>query len=331
MQEPSMQEHGLTGEIVVTWPGYDIDGQTSGRLLRDAGLSIRLEPKTGARTSAEVIALLGDAVGVIASNDPFTADAFDACPNLKVIARTGVGVDTIDVPAATRAGVLIATAPGTNEETVADHTLALMLALVRRLVEHDRSLREHRWDRAGSITPNDMVGATVGVIGSGAIGRAVIRRVLAFGSRVLVYDPALTVPPDGTVLVALDALLSQSDVVTLHVPLLDQTRGLIGTRELALMKPTAVLVNASRGGVVDEIALADALRSRRLAAAGLDVFAEEPPFDSELLDLPNVLVTPHVAGISHRSIAAMNEMATRAVIAVLSGEVPPNVVNTVAR
>jgi phosphoglycerate dehydrogenase-like enzyme len=275
----------------------------------------------------EVIALLGDAVGVIASNDPFTADVFEACRNLKVIARTGVGVDSIDIPAATRAGVRIATTPGTNEETVADHTLALMLALVRRLVEHDRSLRERRWDRAGSITPNDLVGATVGVIGSGTIGRAVIRRVLAFGSRVLVCDPVLTTPPEGTELVDLDRLLSQSDVVSLHVPLLDQTRGLIGASELALMRPTAILVNASRGGVVDEIALADALRSGRLAAAGLDVFAEEPPFDSELLELPNVIVTPHVAGISHRSISVMNEMATRSVIAVLSGEMPPNIVN----
>lgn len=322
-----MQEHGLRGEVVITWPGYDVDGPTSGRLLRDAGLSIRLEPKMGARTPAEVITLLGDAVGVIASNDPFTADVFEACPNLKVIARTGVGVDSIDVPAATRAGVRIATTPGTNEETVAEHTLALMLALVRRLVEHDRSLREHRWDRAGSITPSDLVGATVGVIGAGTIGRAVIRRVLAFGSRVLVCDPVLTDPPEGTELVTLDQLLTESDVISLHVPLLDQTRDLIGARELGLMRPTAVLVNASRGGVVDETALADALRSGRLAAAGLDVFAEEPPFDSELLDLPNVIVTPHVAGISHRSISVMNEMATRSVIAVLSGEMPPNVVN----
>ncbi|MGZ4701895.1 MAG: phosphoglycerate dehydrogenase [Ilumatobacteraceae bacterium] len=326
-----MHDHGLTGEVVVTWPGYDIDGAASGRLLQQAGLSIRLEPKLGARTSTELIALLGDAVAVIASNDPFSADVFDACPNLKVIARTGVGVDAIDVPAASRAGVMIATAPGTNEETVADHTLALMLALVRRLVEHDRSLREHRWDRAGGITPNDLVGATVGVIGSGAIGRGVIRRVLAFGSRVLVCDPVLTAAPEGTELVTLDQLLSQSDVVTLHVPLLEQTRGLIGARELALMRPTAVLVNASRGHIVDEAALADALRNHRLAAAGLDVFAEEPPFASELLDLPNVIVTPHVAGISHRAIAAMNEVATRSVIAVLSGDVPANVVNHEAR
>ncbi len=326
-----MHDDGLTGEVVVTWPGYDLDGVTSGRLLLQAGLSIRLEPKLGARTSTELIGVLGDAVAVIASNDPFSADVFEACPNLKVIARTGVGVDAIDVPAATRAGVVIATAPGTNEETVADHTLALMLALVRRLVEHDRSLRERRWDRAGNITPNDLVGATVGVIGSGTIGRGVIRRVLAFGSRVLVCDPVLMTPPEGTELVPLDQLLSESDVVTLHVPLLDQTRGLIGAHELALMKPTAVLVNASRGHIVDETALAAALRNGRLAAAGLDVFAEEPPFDSELLDLPNVLVTPHVGGISHRAITAMNEVATRSVIAVLRGTMPPNVVNRDAR
>jgi phosphoglycerate dehydrogenase-like enzyme len=325
-----MDGPGLSGEVVVTWPGYDIDGPTSGNLLRMAGLTVRLEPKMGARTSAELIGLLGDAVAVIASNDPFSVDVFAACPNLRVIARTGVGVDAIDVPAATRAGVLIATAPGTNEETVADHTLALMLTLVRRLVEHDRSLRERRWDRAGAITPNDMVGATVGVIGSGTIGRGVIRRVLAFGSRVLVSDPALTAAPEGTELVALDQLLAESDVATLHVPLVAETVGLIGARELALMRPTAVLVNASRGGVIDEAALADALRNGRLAAAGLDVFADEPPFDSELLDLPNVIVTPHVAGISHRAIAAMNEVASKSVIAVLRGEMPANVVNKAA-
>ena len=326
-----MHDQGLTGEVVVTFPGYDVDGPSSGRLLTQAGLSIRLEPKLGARTSTEVIALLGEAVAVIASNDPFSADVFDACPNLKVIARTGVGVDAIDVQAATKAGVAIAIAPGTNEETVADHTLALMLALVRRLFQHDQSLRERRWDRAGAITPNDLVGATVGVIGAGTIGRGVIRRVLAFGSRVLVHDPALTSPPEGTELATLDQLLSESDVVTLHVPLLDQTRNLIGASELALMRPTAVLVNASRGGVVDETALTRALRNGRLAAAGLDVFEEEPPFDSELLDLPNVIVTPHIAGISHRAIAAMNELASKSVIAVLRGEMPPNVVNEPAR
>lgn len=323
-----MGDAELPGEVVVTWPVYDPDGPTTGRLLQDAGLTVRLEPKTGPRSSAELIELLGDgAVAAIASTDPFDEQVFNACPNLRVIARTGVGVDSIDLRAATNAGVAVATAPGTNEETVADHTLALMLSLVRRLPEHDLSIREQRWDRGGAITPDDLVGSTVGLIGSGVIGRAVIRRVRAFGSRILVADPALTEAVDGTELVTLDELLVQSDVVSLHVPLLAQTRGLIGMRELALMKPTAVLVNASRGNIVDEAALDDALRSGGIRAAALDVFADEPPFDSALLELPNIVLTPHIGGISHRAIGAMTEMATASVLSVLRGQIPSVVIN----
>ena len=324
---PIVQGVDVQGEVVVTWPVYDIDGPTTGQVLRDAGLSIRLQPKTGSRSKAELIALLGDAVAVIASTDPFDAEVFAACPRLRVIARTGVGVDTIDIPAATRAGVVVATTPGMNEETVADHTLALMLALVRRLPEHDRSMRDRRWDRGGLLTPGDLYGATVGVIGAGRIGRGVIRRVRAFGSRVLVCDPVLTTPEDGTELVVLDRLLAESDVVSLHVPLIEQTRNLIGAEQLAMMKPSAILINASRGHIVVEAALADALRHGRLAAAGLDAFTDEPPFESELLDLTNVLLSPHVGGLSHRAIAAMTEMATQAVVGVMRGEAPPGVVN----
>ena len=322
-----VRDIGVQGEVVVTWPVYDIDGRTTGQLLREAGLTIRLEPKTGSRSKAELIALLGDAVAVIASTDPFDADVFAACPRLRVIARTGVGVDTIDIPAATRAGVVIATTPGMNEEAVADHTLAMMLALVRRLPEHDRSMRDRCWDRGGMLTPGDLYGATVGVIGAGRIGRGVIRRVRAFGSRVLVCDPLLTTPEEGTELAGLDRLLAESDVVSLHVPLIEQTRNLIGIEQLALMKPSAILINASRGHIVDEAALADALRHGRLAAAGIDAFTDEPPFDSELLELPNVLLTPHVGGFSHRAIVAMTEMATQSVVAVMRGQAPSGVIN----
>lgn len=307
----------LRGEVVVTWPAFDIDDPLTGRLLTDAGLTVRLEPKLGPRTPGELREILGDAVGVIASTDPFDRSVFESSPRLRVIARTGVGVDSIDVAAASAAGVVITTTPGANEETVADHTLALMLSLVRRIGEHDQSVRGRRWDRAGALTPGDMVGATVGLVGSGVIGRAVIRRVRAFGSRVLVCDPALATPDPGTELCALDDLLTSSDVISIHVPLLDGTRGLIGARELALMKPTAVLVNASRGHIVDEDALVDALQRGEIAAAALDVFAEEPPFGSTLLDLPNVVVTPHVGGLSTRSIAEMTQRATASVLEVL--------------
>ena len=319
------------GEVLVTFPGYEVDGEHTGRVLQAAGLTVRLEPKTGQRTPAELRAFLGDAVGAIVSTDPFDHDVLAASPNLKVIARVGVGFDTIDLAAATAAGVLVTITPGANDQSVADHTLALMLALVRRLPEHDRSLREHRWDRGGALTPRDLYSATVGLIGSGRIGRAVVRRLRGFGSRILVTDPALERAEDGTTLVGLDQLLAESDVVSIHVPLMPQTRGLIGDRELALMRPTAVLINTARGHIVDEAALAQALRDGRLAGAAIDAFTDEPPFGSELLELPNVIVTPHIAGLSLESISAMTTQATQSVVEVLRGGVPAGTVNPEAR
>ena len=322
-----MSANALSGEIVVTWPRFDLDDPLTGRLLTDAGLTVRLEPKTGTRSASEMLELLGDASGVIASTDPFDRVLFESSPNLKVIARTGVGIDAIDVDAANEAGVIVATTPGANEETVADHTLAMMLGLVRRIAEHDASVRSRTWDRAGDLTPGDMVGACVGLVGCGVIGRAVIHRVMAFGSRVLVCDPALTKPEPGTELCSLDELLRQSDIVSIHVPLLESTRGLIGERELGLMKPTAVLVNASRGHIVNEADLISALRAGTIAAAGLDVFDVEPPFASGLIDLPNVVLSPHIGGLSTRAIAEMSQRATRSVLHVLRGEHSPDAIN----
>lgn len=316
-----------TGEVLVTFPGYDPAGERTGRVLAAAGLSLRLAPKTGERSAAELRGLLGEAVGAIVSTDPFDRVVLAASPRLRVVARVGVGVDTVDVAAATDCGVLVTTTPGANDETVADHTMALILGLVRRIPEHDRSLRDGRWDRGGALTPGDLGAVTVGIIGSGRIGRAVIARLRPFGSAILVTDPALDDAPEGTEFVALDALLARSDVVSLHVPLLPQTRGLIGARELALMQPHAMLINTARGQVVDEDALVAALREGRLAGAGIDAFATEPPFGSPLLELANVIVTPHVGGLSHRSIADMTAMATASVVAVLRGEIPVGTVN----
>ena len=314
-------------DVVVTWPAYDIDGPTTGALLTQAGLNVRLHPRIGPRSAAEVAQIIGDAVGVIASTDPFDESVFAACPRLRVIARTGVGVDAIDVDAATRAGVVVATTPGANEEAVADHALAMILALQRRLAENDAAIRDGRWDRAGSLTPSDLYGATVGLIGSGAIGRAVIRRLLAFGTTVLVYDPYLLEPPMGTTLVDLAELLGRSDVITIHAPLTETTHGLLGASLFAAMKPGAVVVNVSRGGIVDEIALADAIGSGHLAGAGLDTFDSEPLRDSPLRELPTVILSPHIAGLSHRSIVAMTEQATQAVLDVLEGRLPAHPVN----
>ena len=317
----------MSRDVVVTWPVYDVDGPTTGALLKGAGLTIRLHPRTGHRTSAELTEILGDAVAVIASTDPFDASVFAACPNLKVIARTGVGVDAIDVAAATAAGVVVATTPGANEDAVADHTLAMILALQRRLAENDASIRDGRWDRAGSLTPSDLYGATVGLIGSGAIGRAVIRRLRGFGSTICVYDPFVDEEPEGADLVDLPTLLNRSDVVTVHAPLTDGTRGLLGAKEFAAMKPGAYVVNVSRGGIVDEDALAAAITSGHLGGAGLDTFEREPIDDSPLRDVPTVIMSPHIAGLSHRSIEAMTEAATKAVLDVMAGRLPAHPVN----
>ena len=231
--------------VLVTGPGFDLEGERTGVLLRQAGLAIRHEPKTGNRTAEQLSMLLDGAVAAIASTDPFTSYVFEAHPQLRVIARTGVGVDSIDMDAATEAGVLVTTTPGLNHETVADHALALMLACVRRLREHDESMRVHRWERGGAITPRDLHSSTIGLVGSGRIGQAVIRRLRGFGCTILVSDPALTEPVEDARLVGLDELLRKSDVVSVHAPLLPTTAGLIGRREIALMRPTAILVNTS--------------------------------------------------------------------------------------
>ena len=317
----------VSKDVVVTWPAYDPNGPHTGSLLKEAGLSIRLHPRTSNRTPAELAEIVGNAVGVIASTDTFDESVFAACPNLKVIARTGVGVDSIDIDAATQAGVIVATTPGANEQAVADHALAMILALQRRLAENDAAVKAGRWDRAGSLTPSDLYGASVGLIGSGVIGRAVIDRLRGFGSTICVFDPYLDEAPEGTELVDLPTLLARSDVVTVHAPLTTSTRGLLGAREFAAMKKGSYVVNVSRGGIIDEDALAEAIRSGHLAGAGLDTFAREPIGGSPLLDLPTVILSPHIAGLSHRSIAAMTEQATVAVLDVIQGRLPASPVN----
>jgi phosphoglycerate dehydrogenase-like enzyme len=314
------------GLVVATFPSFDLDDPTSAGVLREAGLAIRLAPKTGPRSPADVRGLMADATAAIVSTDPFDESVFRACKELRVVARVGVGFDTVDVAAATRAGVVVTTTPGAIEETVADHTVALILSALRRIVETDASVRRGEWNRGGELTAWELHGRTVGLVGFGAIGRTVARRLSGFDVRLLAHDVA-PASFDGVALVGLDELLSSSDVVSIHVPLLDATRGLIGERALALMRPDAILVNTSRGEVVDEAALVRALAEGRLRAAALDVFEAEPPAGSPLLGLANVTLSPHVAGLSVASIRRMLQLASESVVTVLRGEVPSTAVN----
>jgi D-3-phosphoglycerate dehydrogenase len=285
-----------------------------GGALRDAGLQLEMSPRDHDRTADEMIGLVGDAVAVIADADPFDEAVLAAAPHLRIIARCGVGLDSIDLDAAARAGVAVTITPDVNNEAVADHALALILAAVRRLREQDALVRGGGW-RSFDIVSWQLHGATVGIVGYGAIGRAVARRLAGFGVELLVHDPF--VEAADVTLTDLDELLAASDVVTLHMPLTPQTRGIIDARALALMKRDAVIVNTARGPVIDQDALIEALRSGQLGAAGLDVFEVEPPVGSPLLELPNVILSPHVGGISDASNLAMSRMATASVLEAL--------------
>jgi phosphoglycerate dehydrogenase-like enzyme len=313
-------------QVVVTWPDYDTDGDQMGRALAREGLTVRLAPKLGARSAREVRALVQNAVGAIVSTDPFDAGVLANSPALRVIARVGVGIDSIDLDAATAHGVAVTVTPGVNEATVADHTIALMLAALRRICEQDAAVRRGEWNRTGDHAAWLLSGGTVGLVGFGHIGRIVAERLRGFDVRVVVNDPIEPREPCVEAM-NLDALLAASDVVSLHVPLLPTTRGLIGARELALMSPRAILVNTARGAVVDEEALADALESGRLRAAALDVFADEPPVGSRVLGLRNVVLSPHIAGLSTTSVRDMTRRATASVIDVLRGRAPAHLAN----
>ena len=317
----------LRGRVLVTWVGYDPQHPGTGGRLAAAGLDVALAPKLGARSAAELAALARDAVAAIVSTDPFDRAVFAAAPRLRVIARVGVGTDSIDLDAATAAGVAVTVTPGANDHTVADHAVALMLACLRRVVEHDAGVRRGAWNRTGDHTPWVLTGSTVGLIGYGRIGRLVAERLRGFGARLLVTDP-VAVPDAGEKLVELPDLLAAADVVSLHAPLLPSTRLLIGAAELRRMRPTAILVNTARGAVIDEAALARALAHGELRGAALDVFGDEPPDPaSPLLSLPNVVLSPHIAGLSDQSIEQMLRRATASVLDVLAGRAPADLAN----
>lgn len=234
---------------------------------------------------------------IVRSGTRVDASLLDVAERLEVIGRAGVGVDNIDMSAATRRGVAVINAPGGNIGSTAELAFALLLAAARRVAEADRSVRQGRWERK-VLRGRQLQGNTLGVIGVGRIGTEVVRRAHAFGMRILAYDPYLSserAADEHIERVELDALLERADFVTLHVPLTEQTRGMIGVAELARMKPTAILVNAARGGIVDERALAVALEQRKLAGAALDVYeTEPPPADHPLREAPNLVMTPHL-------------------------------------
>jgi phosphoglycerate dehydrogenase-like enzyme len=291
-------------------------------VLRKAGFELIYPPVNRQLLESEVLEIVPGVDAAMAGSEPYTDRVFAACPNLRIVARVGVGYDAVDVAAATRHGVAVTTAPGTNQDAVAEHTFALMLALAKNVVTQDRGIRAGGWPRKANLP---LRGRSVGLVGLGRIGKAVALRAIAFGMPVLATE---AMPDRAFVeqykvrLVPLEQLLAEADYVSLHVPLLAETRDLINRRTLALMKPTAFLINTSRGAVINEADLLEALRSGRLAGAGLDVFEEEPPGDNPLCQLDNVVLTAHTAGVDLRSLDDMAVAAAEAVVDLLAGRWP---------
>lgn len=264
--------------------------------------------------------------------DRIDAQVMESAPRLRVISTMSTGTEHIDLAAATERGIPVGHTPGILTETTADFAFALLLAAARRVVEGDRLVRQGGWKTWGPMfmLGQDVHGATLGIVGFGAIGQAVARRAMGFDMRVL-YTRRSARPVEGfpsAELVSLDELLRQSDFVSLHVPLTPETRHLIGQRELALMKPTAVLVNTARGAVVDQSALYEALVAGRPAAAALDVTEVEPiPLQDRLLELPNVIITPHIASASLATRTRMALLAVENLEAGLAGRPLPHCAN----
>ena len=299
------------------------------RPLIDAGHELAQLPNAQASNEDVLIAAAAGAAAVIAGVEPYTPRFFDASPGLKVIARTGVGYDAIDLDAATAHGVLVTTTPGANHHSVAEAAIGMIVATLRRFVFADRQMRASGWNpRPFGV---ELRGKTVGIVGTGLVGKEVARRLQGWDVDLIasdvVRDEAFA-QQYGIRYVELSELFSTADAVTLHAPLFPSTQHMVNEAVLRSMKPSAVLVNTARGPLVDEPALARALREGWIAGAALDVFETEPlPTDSPLLELPNVMLTQHIAGVTRESMRAMTAMAVDSVVAVLRGEVPRTVVN----
>lgn len=297
-------------------------------VLESAAHEVRaVEPGEG---SPRLAALVGDAAALLVEITPVPASVIERAPKLRVIGKGGAGVDSIDVAAATERGILVCNTPGSNSVSVAEHTLALLLALTRRLRQLDEATRKGRgWDPWPPAVGEELAGRQLGVVGTGQTGRAVIRRARAFDLHIVAHDtqPDPDLVAEGVRYVPLDELLATSEVVTLHVPLTPETEGLIDRVALERMPRGAYLINVSRGGVVEEGALLEALETGRLAGAGLDVFAVEPALDHPLFQSERVMLTPHAAGLSHAAIAAARIESARNIVAVLEGRPPMSVVN----
>lgn len=294
-------------------------------ILEAAGYELVFPKRNLQMVESEVLEQVPGCVASLAGSEPYTREVIAKCAaaGLKVIARAGVGYDGVDVAAATEHGIAVTIAPGTNQDAVAEHTFMMMLALAKNLIPQNEQIKAGGWPRKVTLP---LRGRTLGVVGLGRIGKTVCLRGQAFGMTVVGHDPFADVVfarENGVTLLPLDDLLRVSDYLTLHMPLLPESKQVINARAISLMKPTAFLINTSRGGVIHEQDLAEALQAGRLAGAALDVLDEEPPpAGHPLLELKNAIFTAHTAGIDTQGRDDMARVAAEAIVKLLGGEWP---------
>lgn len=303
----------------MTLAGLDTDFV---RILRNAGFELIYPSKAMQLTEDELLDMLQGVSASLAGSEPYTRRVIEACPALRVVARAGVGYDAVDTVACTERGVAVCIAPNTNQDAVAEHTFAIILAITKNVVCQHNGLCKGGWPRQANIP---LRGRTLAIVGLGRIGKAVALRGKAFGMKLIAYEPF----PDktfaaehGIKLVPLEQVFREGDFVSLHIPMSAESRYLVNKQTLDLMKPTAYLVNTARGGLVCEADLIAALRQRRIAGAALDVFEQEPPGKNPLFELDNVVVTPHAAGVDLQSRDDMALSAAEAIVSLSRGEWP---------
>ena len=305
-------------EVVVLARSFGRASSEPLEILKKAGLSVAFKSDPEPENESVVAELIGDAEAVIVGVDRIGEVVLSSCPHLRVISKHGIGVDNIDLEAAKKRGIVVANAPGTNSESVADMAFLFILSCARHLKLVLEQIQNKKW--SSPLLGSELEGKILGIVGLGRIGKGVARRALGFGMKVIYFDPF--VEEESFTRVNLEELFQIADFITLHLPLSSQTRHLVNEKLLSLMKKEAFLINTARGELVDEEALYRFLKEGRIAGAGLDVLSFEPPFESPLLTLPNVLVTPHVAAYTKEANMKMGRIAAWNVVHVLEGREP---------
>lgn len=313
----------LTFDPVII-PGFD----EIMKKLTDAGFDVVVDPRYRKLNKDELIKELEGCYAYIVTSEDMTAEVMDACPTLRIISRMGIGYDTVDVCAASERGIAVTITPGANAEPVAEFTLAMMMAMTRHVVDIDKQGRDGIWH---TYFGTSMWRKTLGIIGMGNIGKLLAKLVTGFDMNVIAYDPFQNPALEeqyGFKYVSLEQLIEESDFISVHVPLSEETRDMISTKEIAKMKKGVQIVNCSRGGIVNEAALCEALNSGKVAGAALDVFDHEPiHMDDPLLSAKNLVLSTHTAGMTYEGRGIVIDRAVQNVIDIAAGEKPFGTVN----